>query len=460
MREHMTGASGSAFDSKDGRPPGAEEAKLFKDIFPYDAVPRLVFENSIVLPDLPQDIYITDTTFRDGQQGLRPFRPEEILRLYDHLYRLGGFSGVIRQCEFFLYSESDRRAVNLCRSREYRYPEITGWIRANAKDLALVKEMELSETGILTSVSDYHIFYKLKKDRKSCMADYLEIVEAALQAGIRPRCHFEDITRADIYGFVVPFAQKLMELSRQAGIPIRIRLCDTLGLGVSYSSAALPRSVPKIVYALRSHAGVPAEWLEWHGHNDFYKSVVNSATAWLYGCGGVNCTMLGIGERTGNTPIEAMALEYVSITGRDGDVNAREITAIVEYMEDEMGVAVPPKQPFVGSDFNATGAGIHIDGLAKSESIYNIFDTEKILGRPVSIIITDRSGAAGIAAWINQKFGLKGDDAVDKKDEAVQRIFSEVQAIYSTGRTTRMSDEEMMELVTKYLPHLVRRSSS
>ncbi len=84
-----------------------------------------------------------------------------------------------------------------------------------------------------------------------------------------PRCHFEDITRADFYGFVVPFANKLMDLSNKAKIPIKIRACDTLGLGVSYPGAALPRCVQGIIYGLRHYSGVPSEWIEWHGHNDF-----------------------------------------------------------------------------------------------------------------------------------------------------------------------------------------------
>ena len=74
-----------------------------------------------------------------------------------------------------------------------------------------------------------------------------EVVRAALEAGVRPRCHFEDITRADFYGFCVPFAQALMDLSAESGVPIKIRLCDTLGFGVPYPAAALPRSVPKLV---------------------------------------------------------------------------------------------------------------------------------------------------------------------------------------------------------------------
>ncbi|MFN3967116.1 MAG: 2-isopropylmalate synthase, partial [Endomicrobiia bacterium] len=288
-----------------------KEPKLYRDIFSYGEVPKIAFNYRLVPMDPPEEIWITDTTFRDGQQSLPPFTVKQIVHLYELLHKLGGPKGIIRSSEFFLYSKKDRQAVEKCLEKGFKYPEVTGWIRANKNDFELVKKMGLKETGILTSCSDYHIFLKLKKTRKEALKDYLDIVSSALERKIIPRCHFEDITRADFYGFVVPFAEELMKLSKQAKMPVKIRLCDTLGLGVIHPGASLPRSVHGIVYGLSHLAGVPSEWLEWHGHNDFYRAVSNATAAWLYGCSGANGTLLGIGERTGNTPIEALIMEYI-----------------------------------------------------------------------------------------------------------------------------------------------------
>lgn len=156
-------------------------------------------------------------------------------------------------------------------------------------------------------------------------------------------------------------------------------MCDTLGYGVSYPGASLPRSVPGIVYGLRFYSGVPSELLEWHGHNDFYKVEDNAATAWLYGASSVNCSLLGIGERTGNCPLEAMAIEYCQLKGRTDGMDLKVITEIAEYFENELDCVIPERTPFVGRNFNSTRAGIHADGLLKDEEIYNIFNTEKIL---------------------------------------------------------------------------------
>jgi isopropylmalate/homocitrate/citramalate synthase len=206
-------------------------------------------------------------------------------------------AGVIRQTEFFLYSKTDRNAALKCLERGYKFPEVTAWIRACKEDFQLVKDMGIKETGILVSCSDYHIFKKLKLKRSEAMHKYLEVVNAALENGIIPRCHFEDITRADFYGFVVPFASELMKLSKESGIQVKIRACDTMGLGVGIPGVALPRSVPGIIYGLKHYADVPSESLEWHGHNDFYKAVNNSTTAWLYGSSAINTSLFGINNQ-------------------------------------------------------------------------------------------------------------------------------------------------------------------
>ncbi len=427
---------------------------LMRTIFPYDTVPKIDFDYKYVIPSPCKNMLITDTTFRDGQQARPPYTVEEIVKIFQFLHRMGGPKGIIRQAEFFLYTEKDKEAVEKCRDLGYEFPEITGWIRAKKEDLTLVRNMGLKETGILTSSSDYHIYLKLNKDRKEAMEGYLSIVKAALELGIRPRCHFEDITRADIYGFCVPFAIELMRLREESGIDIKIRLCDTMGYGVPYPGAALPRSVPKLVRTMIEEAGVPSELLEWHGHNDFHKVFVNAITAWLYGCEAINGTIFGFGERTGNAPIEAVLIERIALRGAEDGIDTLAITEAARYFEEKLGVHIPKNYPLVGADFNATSAGIHADGLLKNEEIYNIFDTKNILGRPISVVISDKSGTAGIAHWINSNLNLKGDRAVDKRHPGVVKIYKKIMKEYDAGRITSMSKGEMEALTRRYLPEL------
>ena len=431
-----------------------DQQNLFPEMFQYDQVPKVAFNQRIVPMKMPDDIWITDTTFRDGQQSREPFTAAQILRLFDMLHDLGGPLGIIRQSEFFVYSKQDRQALEMCMQRGYKFPEITTWIRATERDFDLVKEIGVNETGILVSCSDYHIFKKMNMNREQAVEQYLSVVKMALNRGIRPRCHFEDITRADFYGFVVPFATKLNQLSNEAGIPIKIRCCDTLGLGVSYPGASLPRSVPGIIYGLRHYANIPSSMLEWHGHNDFYAVVPNASTAWLYGASAVNCSLLGIGERTGNCPLEAMVIEYCSLRGRTDGMDLSVITEIANYFEKEIGYHIPPQTPFVGKDFCVTRAGIHADGLLKDEQIYSIFDTQAILNRPASVVVDAHSGLAGIAHWMNGHIASLQNAPAAKKDNTVALVKEYIDALYADGRTTTLSDKELTAICQEVAPEL------
>lgn len=431
--------------------------QLYKDIFPYSEIPKIVFNNEQVPMDLPEEIWITDTTFRDGQQSMSSFTVEQIVKLFDYLHEIDNNSGVIRQSEFFLYSEKDRLAVEECMKRGYEFPEITAWIRATKDDLQLVKDMGIKETGMLMSCSDYHIFDKLGKNREEVMQSYLDIAENALSNGIRLRCHLEDITRADFDGFVIPLVQELMKLSKKYDIRVKVRACDTLGLAIPYNGTALPRSVPAIMHGLINKGGVPSEWIEWHGHNDFHSVVTNSTTSWLFGGAAVNAAIFGIGERTGNCPLEAMLIEYSQITGSSKNMNLKLISEMSDYFQEAVGYVMPTRTPFVGSEFNVTRAGIHADGILKNEEIYNSFDTDVVLNRPMIVAVNEYSGLAGIAAWINSYYKLKGEDKIGKRDERIMPIKNWVDDQYEQGRTTVVRNDELSKLVTEVMPEINKK---
>jgi isopropylmalate/homocitrate/citramalate synthase len=443
----------------------ATQPNLLEGVFPYSLPPLVRFDGPAVeyVDGKPvtfdfasvrnRPLLITDTTFRDGQQARPPYTIDQMVHIYDLLSRLGGPNGVVRQTEFFLYTKNDRETLDRCRALGHKYPECTGWIRAVKGDFRLVKEMGLRETGMLTSCSDYHIFQKLGfKSRQACLDSYCGVVAAAFEAGVRPRCHLEDVTRADIDGFVLPFVDRLMEMSRQ--VPeeqsVKIRLCDTMGFGVFYPGAELPRSVPKLIYKLNRECGVPGDRLEWHGHNDFHKVHANGATAWLYGCDVLNTTLFGFGERTGNPPLEAAIFEYIALKGDLSGIDTTRITELAGYME-SIGLPIPENYPFAGRAFNVTRAGIHAGGLRQDERIYNIFDTETLLGRPPRVMITDKSGADGITHWVNAYFGLRGSERISKIK--VHRLARWVIDQYEVeGRLTAISDQELEAKTRELMP--------
>ncbi|MBN1344281.1 MAG: 2-isopropylmalate synthase [Phycisphaerae bacterium] len=441
-----------------------------EDTFDYSKPPRIKFTSPIyeemdgqlvaIDPDeaLSRDLCVTDTTFRDGQQSRPPYTIDQQVQLYEYLAKMDNGMGVIRQTEFFLYTKNDRDALDRCRDLGHRYPEITGWIRANKGDFRLVKQAKLPETGMLTSSSDYHIFDKQKQTRRQAFEQYIEVVEAAFEAGIRPRCHLEDVTRADWEGFVFPFVQKLAELSEQVPhhLKAKVRLCDTMGFGVTYPGTAAPRSIPKLIHKVIHECGIPPERLEWHGHNDFHKVHVNAVTTWLYGCDAVNCTLFGFGERTGNPPLESAIMELIGLRGSTLGLKLHYITEAADYMR-SIGMPIPDNYPFVGKHFNTTRAGIHAGGLRRNERIYNIFDTARLLKRPPKVAITDKTGTDGIAMWVNEYLGTKGtpDEVGVTKVVKIQRWVME--QYNEHARLTVISDRELVEQVRQHLPELHRK---
>ena len=156
--------------------------------------------------------------------------------------------------------------------------------------------------------------------------------------------------------------------------------------------------------------------------------------------------MLGIGERTGNVPLEAMVFEYASLKGSLDGLDTTAITETARYFKDEMGYDIPPMTPFVGENFNITKAGIHADGLMKDEEIYNIFNTKKLLNRTPGVAVSKTSGLAGIAYWINEHYSLS-ENKMTKDTPLVIELKDWVDEMYADGRTTSLSNQEMEEKI-------------
>lgn len=126
------------------------------------------------------------------------------------------------------------------------------------------------------------------------------------------------------------------------------------------------------------------------------------------------------------------------------------ITEIADYYRRELGEYIAPRTPFVGEYFNVTRAGVHADGLMKDEEIYNVFNTGLLLNRPPKVMITNTSGAAGIAHWINSTYNLKDEARLSKDSPMILKIKDWVDQEYENGRVTAISDMELTEQAEKY----------
>ncbi len=397
------------------------------------------------------ELILTDTTLRDGQQGSRPFTVEESMAIYEILVKLDDGSGVVRDIELFPYTKKDREVIR--RIRDYSaYPRPIGWVRARLEDLRLVKEAGLEETIVLTSVSDYHLIHKLGMDRETAKAKYLRAVEEGLKMGLRLKVAMEDITRCDVYGFLLPFLDEVLRLAERYGVEVGFKLSDTLGMGLPFIEAPLPRSIPRLIRLLLDDLGLKSTQLEFHGHNDFHLVVANHLAAWVYGASLSNCTLLGIGERAGNCPLEAMALFHAQLV-KGSPLNLRALREARDLFLN-MGFHVPVFYPILGENAFRTKAGIHIDGLLKNPAIYLPFDPEEVLGIPYTVEITPYSGRAGLIYWLVKKAGVR-DWITLKGDPRLDNAYREVLSLFEGGRTEPLSDEEVLDILRRHVPELV-----
>jgi isopropylmalate/homocitrate/citramalate synthase len=420
--------------------PEPTEPEYFLNTFPRDAFP--VYNWTERATPLPTAAWTTETTHRDGQQGGLPLSTEQSLKIYDILCRFTANSGAISQAEFFVYRPSDRAALEgaLERYQGGAPIEPTTWIRATSKDVALIRTLGIAETGMLASASDYHTFHKFKPGGRNQAAQiYLEALKMTLDAGIRPRLHLEDATRAPM-DFLLPFIANAQEISAAYGPELRpkFRICDTMGLGLPFDDVALPRSIPRIFQEMRK-LGLKSADLEFHPHNDMGLVVANCLAAVRAGCGVINGTALGKGERTGNAPLEAVLMHLIGMgyfRNEQPDFPAlNELVDLYAAMEEP----IAPKYPLYGRDAHRTRAGIHADGLNKFWWMYAPFNVPQLLGRPFEVSLTKESGLGGLIFLIRQHTGLD----LPKDDLRLQKIYTWLMEEFDNGRQTSIEWEEI-----------------
>jgi isopropylmalate/homocitrate/citramalate synthase len=427
--DHLTAASAVS-----------EERDYFQEQFPPDHFPS---RGWIERPGgFPPEAWTTETTHRDGQQGGLPLTAEQSVRIYELLCRFTGKSGAIRQAEYFVYRKQDLDGFRAAQERHAAGAPIepTTWIRAAAKDVKLIQSLGVKESGLLASISDYHVFHKFSPGGRSQAATiYLDAVQLALDAGIRPRLHLEDASRAAIQ-FIRYFVEAVLEKASRYPNTLRpkFRICDTLGVALPDQDVPLPRGVPRLFETLRSD-GLNSSDLEFHPHNDTGLIVANSLAAVRHGCAVINGTCLGKGERTGNAPLELILLHLIGM-GYYVDCQP-DFTVLNELAElySRMGQPVADKYPLYGRDAHRTRAGIHADGLNKFWSMYAPFNVPELIGRPLEVSLSKDSGIAGLIFVARQHLRRE----FRKEDPEIQATHEWMLRQFDEGRQTAVEWEEI-----------------
>ncbi|MEX0785098.1 MAG: hypothetical protein WD939_00530 [Dehalococcoidia bacterium] len=399
-------------------------------------LPPVPLEAEPVLPPPVDDgpKLITDTTLRDGAQDSRIalFPHEARIQYFDLLHRLDNGTGTIYAVEAFIYQKRDAWTIEQLLARGYEWPKVTTWTRATPKDIKQLVEVSqgrIKETGMLASASDHHIFDKLgHRSKEEAVEKYLQPVETALEHGITPRIHLEDCTRADIFGWVIPFMQRALDLSKGAA---KFRICDTIGWGVPDPYAALPWGIPRLFTVIKQETGAE---LEFHGHNDFGLATANSIMSWRYGGAKVNTAFGGLGERTGNCSIEQMVAALIRYYGDPGlDLTALE--DMKRLIHNDV-TPLPDRAPIIGEVFT-TAAGIHQAGVAAQADapgglIYLPFEAS-LFGRDTVELsrVGALSGSEGIVSILNREMESRGEEQrFSNTSRVVKQIYDRIQDAY------------------------------
>jgi isopropylmalate/homocitrate/citramalate synthase len=402
----------------------------------YQDLPRLK------LP-LDQEVFVSDSTLRDGAQmpGV-VMKVKDRLKIFEYLHKIG-----IDKLELFLFTKSDKEAARSMIDFGYSEPQVTGWARANPKDIDLVLEMDgIKETGILMSISDIHIHTKMGlKSRDEAEEKYLQALDYALDHGLCTRAHLEDITRADLEGFVYPLVSKILERDPKC----TLRLCDTLGFGVPFAGACDPYGIPEMISSLLA---LGARNIETHIHDDFGLGTANSLAGYWHGANWSNLTFLGIGERAGNSELEKALLFLVQRIEGFQKYDLSCLYEFAQYIEERIGIRIPKNKAVVGSNIFAHESGIHTAGVIKNPFIYEPYPPELVGGKR-KIMIGSTSGTEVVRFKVEEalKDLMNIEASLSKDDWRVRAIHAEISRLYDQElRNSCISDEEMRAYVEKY----------
>jgi homocitrate synthase NifV len=381
-------------------------------------------ERSEILAKFDKSPLITcDTTLRDGEQAAGiVFANLEKLRIAKLLDELG-----VQQIEAGIpaMGGDEKKAVKDI-TRLGLEASILGWGRATIEDVQHSIDCDVDSVAISMSSSDIHIQNKLMKTREWVIEKVVESVEYAKDHGLYISANAEDASRADPE-FLIQFGKA----AKEAGAN-RLRYCDTIGL-------LEPRRAYDEIKHLREAVDID---IEMHTHNDFGMATANAVAGLQAGAKFISTTVMGIGERTGNTPLEEIVMASKHLLHMDVDYKTERFREVAEYVVRAAGREIPGWKPIVGSNCFAHEAGIHTDGIIKYLSNYEPYTPEEV-GLCRRIVIGKHSGRHTIKQILSNK-------GIEVSDEMAGDILAQVRA-NSIALKRSLSENELIYIYQDFL---------
>lgn len=369
-----------------------------------------------------KEIFVVDTTLRDGEQTAGVvFANEEKIAIASMLSDLG-----VDQLEVGIptMGGDEKEAIKSIVKRNLK-SSIMAWNRAVIKDIEQSIDCGVDAVAISISVSDIHIKHKLKTSREWVLENMVKSVEFAKKNGLYVSVNGEDASRAD-RDFLIEF----IEAAKQAGAD-RFRYCDTVGVMEPFK---INEDI-KYIYEKTKFD------IEMHTHDDFGMATANAIAGIVGGASHVGVTVNGLGERAGNAALEEVLMALMFVYNYGGSVDTKMFREVSEYVSRASGRVLPAWKAIVGDNMFAHESGIHADGAIKNPKNYEAFDPG-IVGLERQIVIGKHSGKAGI---IN-KFK---EYAIELDDVSAQDVLEMVRST-SVRLKRSLFDKELVQIYKEY----------
>ena len=369
-----------------------------------------------------KQIYIVDTTLRDGEQTAGVvFANQEKIAIASMLSDLG-----VDQLEVGIPTMGgDEKAAIKEIVKRNKKSSIMAWNRAVVSDIEQSIDCGVDAVAISISVSDIHIKHKLRTSREWVLENMVKAVEFAKKNGLYVSVNGEDASRAD-----KEFLIKFINAAKQVGAD-RFRYCDTVGV-------MEPFKLRDDINYIHEKTNFD---IEMHTHNDFGMATANAIAGLMGGANHVGVTVNGLGERAGNAALEEVLMTLLYVYGYKGEIDTKMFREVSEYVSRASGRMLPAWKAIVGDNMFAHESGIHADGALKNPKNYEAFDPE-VVGLERQIVIGKHSGRAAIVNKFKE-YGIELDD------EASKAILEMVRA--TAVRLKRvLFDKELVQLYKEY----------
>jgi isopropylmalate/homocitrate/citramalate synthase len=374
-------------------------------------------------------IVISDTTLRDGEQMpgvvFTPGEKRQLARLLDEL-------GIpLIEAGFPAVSADEAAAIRaIVEDREAAGRALIQVIaRPVETDIDAAISTGAHSIAVFIGTSDSHLRTKLRMSVDEARAAVDRSVRRAKRAGRQVVFAAEDATRSD------PEVLRLMCLAAAEAGADALGVADTVGI-------ANPASIAALVRRLSAEVPLP---LAVHCHNDLGLATANSLAGVLAGASGIQCSVLGIGERAGNAPLEQVVLALQASLGYDSGLDTTRLQELAEYVAGLTGVDIPPFQPVVGGHAFTHESGLHLDGIVQDPSTYEPYLPE-LLGRQRRIVLGKHSGVSAVLA-VAESAGIELDRAQARtvltgiKQSAQAKQFPALDAVQMVRRFAPRSTE-------------------